>query len=253
MPYFPFKFETYQDVKNNLVFWTVVGLYLAGSFVYFWIVPPAHRRVLPGRIWLQHVELFTGLGVIAIVLVWGFNIHDQIYDRYIVKWRERYDAKIILPGLCAPFESKLDSRFYSTATANREQFMRDLFYEYVHDRDPKIKQNTLVRFYERITNYWVTQAYEVFLCVVLIVAVVYLPLYRRMNLPWRSPISGILLTVGLLALNAYLADRARLSVQKSTEEEIQEIHQNHRGDLEQRVSTISKRFGLSYGSTDHSS
>ncbi len=252
MPFFPFKFGTYQDVKNNLVFWAALALLLVGSLVYFWVLPVAHRRFLPGRMWLQVLGLYGSLTVIGVILIWGFQLHDQIYDRYFVKWRQGYDAKI-LRKLCAPFDPKLDPRFYTTASSNLQDFMEQLFYEYVHDINPKIRQNTLVRFYERITNYWVTQVCEIFLYLTLIVSVLYLPLYRRLNLPWRSPISAILLAAGLLAVNAHFADRVRVSVQKATEEEIREIHENHMADLEQRVSAISKRFGLSYGSSGHSS
>ncbi len=246
----PFKFETYQDVKSNLTLATLVILYVACIVAYSWILPEPHARILRNvrwADWVKQLGLVTVLTVISGFLIYGIEVHDQIYDRYIVKWRDRYTSEVILPKLCQPFEQKLDPKFYQVANANRRYVMEKLFYEYAHDRDPKIRQNTIVRFYERITNYWAVQVLELVTYALLIVTVVYIPIYRRLNQPLKSLITVLVVCSLMLALTSFVGLATRRSAQEVTEEEIEEIHKGFLPDLEKGVQEVSAKFNLKYG------
>jgi hypothetical protein len=60
--------------------------------------------------------------------------------------------------------------------------MRELFYPYVRDRDPKVDHNKLARFYEEVTKYWTTQLIEIIRYLMICIAMVYLPVYRCLPL-----------------------------------------------------------------------
>jgi len=253
---YPFKFETYQDVKSNLAAATVVILFCTCLAAYY-VLPPQHRnalRSLSWPSWVKGVGLLVILSVVSGILVYGIQIHDEVYDRYVVRWRQSYDLDVILKGLCTPFNGKLDSHFYEVASQNRDEFMEALFYPYVHDRDPKVLQNTLVRFYERITNYWAIQIAEIFAYLLLILAAIYFPIYRRLSLSPGRLIVLLVIFCLILGLTNSLSKMARASVRKITEQEIIQIHNGyddtHTGylvDLENRVRALSSKFSLKYG------
>jgi hypothetical protein len=218
--------------------------------VYLWILPEPHARVLRNlraSIWLKQLGLIVVLTVIAGVLVYGIQVHDYVYDRYVVKWRDRYTSEVILPKLCEPFRQKLDPRFFETASANRRYFMNKLFYEYVHDRQPRIRLNTVVRFYEPITNYWSVQILELATYLILLLALVYFMVCRRLNQPVTSLILVMVVSALLLGLTSILGNAYRNDAQERTEDEINEIHDNFLPDLERRVEEVSAKFKLKYG------
>jgi hypothetical protein len=169
-----------------------------------------------------------------------------MYDRYVVKWRVKYDTETIIPRICEPFRGKLDNRFAGVARENRKEFMRELFYEFARDREPRIPQNALTRFYERITNYWALQLAEIFLYLLAFVSLLYLPVYRWLEIPWRNLIIFILIVVGVLGLNSWLGGICRVQVAEATDEEIREIHKCCSQDLDNRLAKLSSKFGLKY-------
>jgi hypothetical protein len=67
-------------------------------------------------------------------LIFYFEMHDKIYDRYVIKWRHFYDLDFILPALTRPFTCDMDARFYLVAEHNMYEFMKP-YYEFVGDGD----------------------------------------------------------------------------------------------------------------------
>ena len=51
------------------------------------------------------VALFTGLASVLIEII---KVHDAIYDKYVVRWRLRYDTDFILQRLLKPFAVDLE-------------------------------------------------------------------------------------------------------------------------------------------------
>ena len=154
-----FTYDTYQDVRQNLFLYSSPLLVLAGFFAYLKILPPAHQKAIAGL--LEYISttqpwkglLGAGLGIgmfvgLAFLLVEILQIHDQWYDKYVIRWRQRYAADFILPRLVQPFASALNYRFREEAENHTGQFQEQLFYPFVGDRDLKIPKNRLVRFYE---------------------------------------------------------------------------------------------------------
>lgn len=258
---FPFAFETHQDVEKNLVVVMVVLLFVLISFLVLIVLPPHQKQALLDlvRRWpiagivASSGGLLAVIGVVAVILVWALQVH-LVYDRYVVGWRAEYDTKVILAGLSQPFSGKLDRRFLEVAEKNRYRFMKDLFYPYVHDRgdskDPKdpivVNQNKLARFYENVTKYWTTELIEIVLYSMLLIAVIYLPVYRRLHLSCRNLALSIAALLVLLAMNAWLARKSLIDVREITDEQIQDIHDRFNPDLDQRLSKISAQFGLTY-------
>lgn len=252
---FPFAFETHQDVEKNLVLVMVVLLFVSFSFLFLIVLPPHQRQVLLDFVRqrpIPGIASFGGLlaimAVVAVILVWALQVH-LVYDRYVVGWRAEYDTKVILVGLCQPVGGKLDRDFLAAAEKNRDTLMRELFYPYVHDRDSKdpeivVDQNKLARFYEEVTRYWTTELIEIVLYSMVLIAVIYLPIYRRLHLSCRNLGLSIAVLLVLLGINAWLARKSLIGVRGITDEQIQRIHDRYHEDLHQRLSRMSARFGL---------
>ena len=115
----PFSYETYQDVRKNLFYYSAITLNLSGFAAYQWILPLSHRQwvdkivaqltsnsilggLLTGGV---GVALFTGLASVLIEII---KVHDAIYDKYVVRWRLRYDTDFILQRLLKPFAVDLE-------------------------------------------------------------------------------------------------------------------------------------------------
>jgi len=103
-----------------------------------------------------------------------------------------------------------------------------------------------VRFYERITTYWGTQVVEMIAFVVLLVAVIYVPVYRYMHLPQKN-LWLVMIFAGLgLWVNAAFSKRALEQVGRATMDEIEEIHSCCMTDLEGRVGKVCAEYGLKF-------
>lgn len=179
-----FTYDTYQDVRKNLFYYSIPFLIAAGFFCYWRILPPAHQQAIWSLIsYVSNSEgwkAFSGTGigivlfsVIAFLLTELFQVHDQLWDKFVRKWRYYYAIDFILPRLVQPFASHLNFRFREEAEKHVGEFQVDLYYPFVGDRDSKIPKNKLVRFYEVITLYWLTQINEIVVCMLGIAVTVY--------------------------------------------------------------------------------
>jgi hypothetical protein len=227
----PLVYKTYQDVKNNLVYWTIVLLALSTFLVWNQLLTPQQQQTIAQSfsdlaatqvpapaIWAVIAATYF---VTAYLLSYIFQIHDVVYDGHVVHWRQSYDINFILPNLTEPFSKSLPQSFLRLASENRREFM-DPYYAYVGDGKPGITDNARVRFYERVTIYWATQLNEIFLIVILLAVSVSVTVGDYPH-PTRT-----LATLYLLLLLLFLANRVILrfslrSVSKATMDEIKEI------------------------------
>lgn len=228
----PLVFKTYQDVKNNLAYWTTVILVVLTLVVYFVVLGANDRQSIdtfvssmagdPVRasLWLGLIGLAEG--VIAILLIHVFQIHDVVYDGLIIKWRERYDVEFILPKLTEPIAYALPKNFSDYAVRYRYNFMKP-YYDLVGDEKPGITVNARVRFYERITLYWITQLNEIFILLLIIITSAYV-IFFSSSLTLQSFAVLLLVLIGLGILNRWFIRITRKAVAQATLDEIEEIH-----------------------------
>jgi hypothetical protein len=254
-----FSYDTYQDVRKNLFFYSTPSLIIAGFFCYFCILPPNHQKAVTDLIsYVSKNEVLNGVlgglgGVVlfssvAFLLTEIFQVHDQWWDKYIKNWRYYYAIDFILPRLVQPFACHLNYRFGEEAEKHVREFQEDLYYPFVGDRDVKIGKNKLVRFYEVITRYWLTQINEIVIISLGIVIAIYA--YRG---PADSAYRGLLLKdCGILVLafllNKWLTRVALGKVRRATEEEIRAIHEDEklRGELESRLRALCSNYHIPY-------
>jgi hypothetical protein len=246
-----FDLKTYQDVKKNLS-WAGAGvLWLVALVVYLAVLPPAHREAVnlaAARIpeWAS-VSVLVVFTVAAGLLFGVLMIHDDFYDAYVIRWRERYDLNFLLPALLAPLARDVDPAFWSQARAKRNTVMRRVFYPFTRDRDGAISENTRVRFYERVTYYWITQIIEMGLLVLVGIALVYWVVYAATNLDPTTLLPVLIGAVAAFGVNRVFRRHALRGVETATREEIAEIHEEHRAVLEKRVRDLHEELGLAYG------
>lgn len=243
--------KQYQDVKANLAWYTTLVLAIVGLACYFFIVPTGQQEALNtlfGRVESLKIIgpgiLAVGFAAIGWFLVFVVEIYDKVYDRRFTKWRFWYDIDFILPTLFRPFANKIDPRFFDEAQKNLYQFMKP-YYHFVGDYDTKINKNLVVRFYEAVTKYWMTQINEVLIFFLFLLALVYSRLYPGAQ-------TGVLLDtcfllVALFILNRYAAQRSRLTARLATSDEIEEIKLNFKDELEDQLIRLSEKFNLRYG------
>jgi hypothetical protein len=256
---FRFTYDTYQDVRRNLFRYAIPSLIIAGFFTFFCVLPvPTQEAVVRSLEFVSNTQpwkglLGSGIGVggfafIAFLLTEVIQVHDQWYDKYIIRWRHRYATDFILPRLIQPWASRTNYRFFEEADANIRRFQERLFYPYVGDRDVRIPKNKLVRFYEVVTVYWLTQVNEIVLLTVSAI-IVYYRFLGPVDVSYRT----ILFNDLVIVLVAFIVNRAwarsSLSkVRRATEEEIAAILDNSdlRSDLEVRFSDICKDYSIPY-------
>jgi hypothetical protein len=129
------------------------------------------------------------------------------------------------------------------------QFQEKLYYPFVGDRDPKIPKNKLVRFYEVITIYWLTQINEIVILGLtsLIIGCRY---FGPTDLTYRSLLGKDLIAVVIVFILNRVWVRASLNkVRRATEEEILAILDTPelQIDLEQRLEQLCKYYSIPYG------
>jgi hypothetical protein len=259
---FRFTYDTYQDVRNNLFLYSLPFLIIAGFFSFACVLPPEHQKAITGALaYIQSVEpwksvVSAGIGmvvfsILAFLLTEIFQVHDQWYDKFIVKWRFRYATDYILPRLIQPFSSRINHRFYETAEEHVKEFQKRLYYPFVGDRDTKIPKNTLVRFYEVVTVYWVTQINEISLLLVM-AGIVWYRAKGPGDLSYRSTLLNDVLIVFLcFLLNRLWIRSSREKVRRATDEEIRAIHDDPKllQDLEQRIEKLCSDYSIPYAKT----
>ncbi len=254
-----FTYDSYQDVRHNLFLYSTPFLVVAGFFAFFFVLPPAHQQkvvsVLEAISNSQPWKGILGAGFGLVVFVAAaflmtelFQVHDQWYDKYIVRWRHRYATDFILPRLIQPWASHANYRFFEAAETNTRRFQEQLYYPFVGDRDLKIPKNKLVRFYEVVTVYWLTQINEIVL-IILIAATMFYRYQGPTDLAYRTLLLNDFITVsGALVLNRAWVRSAREKVRRATEEEIRAIHDDAglRQDLENRLIKVCNDYSIPY-------
>src|SRR5260221_11938364 len=111
-----FSYDTYQDVRRNIFLYSAPSFVIAGFAVFLFILPPNHQQAITHVIeylsttqpWKDVLGVGLGLTVfvgIAFILAELIQIHDQWYDKYVIRWRYHYAIVFILPRLIQPFSS----------------------------------------------------------------------------------------------------------------------------------------------------
>lgn len=249
------KVDTYQDVKANLSKYTLY-LLIIGSFLFTFFNP--RFSILEKTFWANYSNIIVFVpGGFSFLLIYFFEFHDKVYDRYLIQWRKRYDLRFILPKLVRPYRCKIDRDFIDVAQDNRDEFMKHLFYPFVGDREPEktIGKNFKVRFYESILKYWITQINEVIILFWIIFVFVYYffsqPIFNH-----EAPTNYLILNL-LFLIIAFITNKAIRNywimpqVKKKTSDEIEEIHKNHSEGLEEEIEYINSEFDLCYGKEEN--
>ena len=247
-----FKYDSYQDVRRNLFWYAIVPLAVAGFSAYAWLVPPGTRAATEH--WFDQLPLqglwksASGLvlfALLAFIFVEILKIHDRWYDKYVIRWRSRFDADFILPRLLRDFWPSLSNDFHDKYRANAQGFLEQLYYRYVGDRDTKIRKNLVVRFYERVTKYWLTQVNEIVL-VFLFASVTVCRFVGPETLAYRTRLLDATLLLALLfVLNRAWVNSSRREVAKATQYEIDDILANHTDDLAKQLAKVRSKYGVS--------
>jgi len=254
-----FSYNTYQDVRKNLFRYSVPFMTFTGFFIYWMIFPvDLQQRVsdLIGLItttppWNSLLGTGFGIGVftfIAFIVTEVFKIHDQWYDKHIIKWRAYYDVNYILSRLVRPFASSLNARFYQLAEERRSDFMERLYYPFVGDRDSKIPKNKLVRFYESITIYWLTQINEFLLMFIFIIILIF-RITGPDSLEYKSSLlTPLIITTIAFILNRFWIRSALRQVEYATLDEITSIHDDVSllEDLRNRIHNLCDDYAVQF-------
>ncbi len=232
MPNLPLVFKTYQDVKNNLAYWTFVLLLISTGVIYLFILNPSQKQTVDTFVTLLGANGFVSAlasafviviyAIIAVILIFGIQIHDIVYDSLIIKWRERYDIDFILARLTEPIKQSLPKNFNDYAIQYRYQFMKP-YYDFVGDGKKGIEENTRVRFYERVTWYWVTQINEIFILLFLLFIPVYVMAYPNSSLTTSNLAVFVLVLLALGLTNRWLIRVTLKATSQATLDEIEEI------------------------------
>jgi len=227
----PLVYKTYQDVKNNLIYWTFILICISLAMVYFLFLEQKHRNWLIDLVTkigsnslistLAAAVLIGAITIIAIILISGIEIHDKIYDKLFIKWRDTYDVELILTNLIEPIRTELPKNFKDFARKYKYEFMKP-FYEYVGDGKSGIAENTRIRFYERATLYWATQLNEIFIVIFLVWSPVYLIINQDNNVDDRIAFFMLALIV-VAFLNRWAIRKTRQEMAQATLDEIEEI------------------------------
>jgi hypothetical protein len=120
------------------------------------------------------------------------------------------------------------------------------YYEFVGDGEPEfpITKNLLVRFYESVTKYWITQINEILLIGVFILDMLHFFIYRHLQLPIdRIAVWGLVLPI-LFFFNRIAADQSRNRVRRATLDEIEDIQRRYPNRLEGAFMELHARFNL---------
>lgn len=249
--------NTYQQVKANLHWYMGFASGIVAVLIYGFLVPDVQRHAVE-RFVQSHTsasmpKLITDTSMVAILgfLCWLsifiFEVHDKLYDRYVIRWRHYYDLDFILPTLTRPFACHLDPRFFRTAEQSMYEFMKP-YYEFVGDgeREYSITKNLLVRFYESVTKYWITQINEILIIAAFILNLFYFFVYQRIQLPTDTVAVWELVLPILFFLNRIAADRSRISVRRATLDEIEDIQRRYPDRLEELFRTLHSKFSLQW-------
>ncbi len=249
--------KQYQDVKANLGWYTTIVMVVVGFLFYTFILNSSHRQVADTFFGNFQSFKIVGLGGIMVfggfigwLLVFVLEIHDKVYDRYFIRWRYYYDLDFILPFLTRPFTNNLSSRFFSIAQDNKDDFMK-VYYHFVADyeHEHKIKENLIVRFYESVTKYWITQINEIILFFLLLMIFSYYSFFENSVLSLERIININYIIVVSFLVNRDAIRRSKKTIRKRTSDQIEDIHSTFRTELENELIKIHNKFDLIYGTS----
>ena len=247
MPLFKPEYETYQDVKQTLYAWGRWVWFAALTVIYYGVFSTGTRKAvadhLPG--WIPVRDAVARVGPLAALLVLGtlvshvvthvLEAHDRFYDRYIVRWRRRYDERVILARLLVPVHPQVAATARAFYQKSSREFMQKAYYHFVGDREPRIRHNLVVRFYERVTKYWLTQIIELAIVVLGVTVAVHGILTGLASWALVRRLAYVVLAFAITRLAARLALKA---VRVATEDEIEDIHSGHLPELEAILSAM---------------
>lgn len=97
------------------------------------------------------------------------------------------------------------------------------YYDFVGDGKKGIEENTRVRFYERVTWYWVTQINEIFILLFLLFIPVYVMAYPNSSLTTSNLAVFVLVLLALGLTNRWLIRVTLKATSQATLDEIEEI------------------------------
>ena len=247
--------ETYQQVKGNLHWYMAIVCLIFSIFVFAILVPEIHRQwvrsIISNLIASSMPGLVTDVSVAGILtfvswlFIFLFEAHDKLYDKYVIRWRYFYDLDFILPNLTRPFGSNLAPNFFRVAERNLHVFMKP-FYKFVGDGEHEfsITKNVLIRFYEVVTKYWITQINEIMLVAAFTLNASYFVVYRNLHLASdRIALIGVILPA-LFLLNRMAAHSFREQVRRATLDEIEEIQHRFPVELERSFMDLHSDLNL---------
>lgn len=245
------KLKTYQDVKINLAWYTSVLLlviFCLGSCLLFentfiqWFksFKDEWNNILGCSISMIVISFFVGW-----VLIFLFEIHDKIYDRYFIKWRHYYALDFLLPFLTMPIANRIDKSFFNNASQHLYDFMKP-FYVFVGDGEgeKKIDKNLCLRFYENVMKYWITQINEIIVFSCLIAITVFT---CKKMLSYEKLTFSYMTICLLFLINRFFIRSTRESTRQATIDEIEEIHEKFPKELDNEFRKLHKKFGMTYG------
>lgn len=242
----PLVFKTYQDVKNNLVYWTIVLLTFSSVYIYLVFLDASTKKdiiEIINKVGENPLVSTAGGAALLVIyvgvstfLIYGLQIHDKIYDKFFIKWRDAYDLEFILPKLIEPIKQHLPENFFDFASKYKYKFMKP-YYDFVGDEKKGIEENTRVRFYERVTWYWITQLNEIFTIILITGTLIYFIISNNTGLSPNMISKAILSLLMFGVINRGFGGYFRKTVREATIDEIEEIH-SKKGNIAQ----IKKRY-----------
>jgi hypothetical protein len=249
-----FTYDTYQDVRGNIVKYAGTIFLLVG-IVFRYALPPSlawslsELFVAPVPKWIaDYMAVPAVVTAVALALFEIFKVHDDVYDKYVIRWRFRYATDLILPRLLRPFAHKLSRPFLEKVEEDPGVFEDALFYPFVGDRDLKIRKNLLVRFYEQVTPYWFSQVNELAVIAVVLGAAIFWMVGGSGDPAFLNRLLRVLFLAALaFALNRLWIRALRERLRRATADEIDEILARYRGDLEAAVRRVCAEYGFPYG------
>ncbi|MBN1885304.1 MAG: hypothetical protein JW876_07275 [Candidatus Krumholzibacteriota bacterium] len=248
------KFDHYQDVRTNLANWSVPFWAVCVFVSWQYVLTPEHRyfiaMLVPGTVeWVRILGKFAAAvavgGIMSVVLVHLLEIHDHLYDHYIVRWRRHYDSEFIMPALLAPYSGRVPERTIELARSDAKDFMWLHFYQFVGDRHTKISTNLVVRFYERVTKYWLFQLAEVATLLLILASAIY---WLLVIIFTDTGITGSVLWVWGLSVVAFAVSRMigrglRSPLTRATQAEINAVHSTCKAEFEEALSGFLVKHG----------
>jgi hypothetical protein len=118
----------------------------------------------------------------------------------------------------------------------------------VGDRDLKIPKNKLIRFYEVVTIYWLTQINEIVL-LGLWGLTIYYGWFGTVDLPYLIKLfNNLVLVMVAIIVNRAWARASLSKVRRATEDEISSVLDNPelRNDLGKRIAGICRDYAIPY-------